>query len=99
MTLDTLLTRAAGECVDERERYLIIFTQGANGYVCKNEGVTDEAQALFHGTYRHCQIWIERRGIAAAMRHISQHLTEVPELSDPSLGPAGLVEHLGSLPG
>ena len=99
MTLSELMTRAAGDCIDERERYLIIFTQGANGYVCRNEGLTDESQALFRGTYHDCQIWIERRGIAAALRRIFRSLTEVPELSDPSLGPAGLLEYLSAVPG
>jgi hypothetical protein len=94
MTLNALMTRAAGECIDERERYLIMFTQGANGYVCKNEGLTDESQALFHGSYRDCQIWIERRGLAAAFRKIAQSLPEVPELTEPALIPAEVIEQL-----
>jgi hypothetical protein len=94
MTLNAIMTRAASECIDERERYLIIFTQGANGYVCRNEGVTDESQALYHGTYRSCQIWIERRGIAAAMREVLQHLPELPKLAN--LGPAELLKELSS---
>lgn len=98
MTLNALMTRAAGECIDERERYLIIFTQGANGYVCRNEGVTDESQALYHGTYRDCQIWIERHGVAAALRKILQHLPEVPGLADPSITACGLLEQLLEMP-
>jgi len=98
MTLNALMTRAAGECIDERERYLIIFTQGANGYVCRNEGVTDEGQALYHGTYHDCQIWIERRGITAALRKILQHLPEVPGLEDPGLTACGLLKQLLELP-
>jgi len=66
MTLESMMNRAAAACLDERERHLVIFTEGANGYVCRNEGLTDESQALYHGTYLDCQIWIERRGIAAA---------------------------------
>jgi hypothetical protein len=99
MTLDALMTRAAGECIDERERYLIVFTQGANGYVCRNEGVTDESQALFHGTYRDCQVWVERRGVAAALRQVLQYLPEVPQLTGPQLTAAGLLEQLSYLPG
>ena len=94
MTLKTLMTRAAGECIDERERYLIMFTQGANGYVCKNEGVTDESQALYHGSYRDCQIWIERRGIAAALRQILEYQPEVPELADSGLTACALLKQL-----
>src|ERR1700751_999096 len=58
MTVNELMNHASGECIEERERYLIIFTHGANGYVCRNEGVTDESRALYHGTYHDCQIWI-----------------------------------------
>ena len=94
MTLNSLMTRAASECVDERERYLIIFTQGANGYVCRNEGSADESQALYHGTYRSCQIWIERRGISAALREILQHMPEVSEIADPGLTASGVIERL-----
>jgi hypothetical protein len=97
MTLDTLMTAAAAECIDERERYLVIFTEGANGYVCKNEGLTDESRALYKGTYRDCQVWIERRGIAAALHHISQHLQEVPELTDSHLTPVRILKQLSHL--
>ncbi|MBV8671992.1 MAG: hypothetical protein JOZ33_01040 [Acidobacteriaceae bacterium] len=97
MTLNALMTRAAAECIDERERYLIMFTQGANGYVCRNEGLTDESQALFHGTYRACQIWIEQRGITAALRQVLQYLPEVGELSDASLTASRLLEQLSKL--
>jgi hypothetical protein len=98
MNLNALMTRAASECIDERERYLIIFTQGANGYVCRNEGLTDESQALYRGTYRDCQIWIERRGIAAAMRKLLEFLPEVPEVTDPGFTPARFLQELSSLP-
>ncbi|MBV8114499.1 MAG: hypothetical protein JO300_07130 [Silvibacterium sp.] len=98
MTLNALLTRAADVCVDERERYLVIFTAGANGYVCRNEGLTDESQALFHGTYRDCQIWIERRGITAALRHVLQYRAEVPELTAPDLTAIEVLELLSRVP-
>lgn len=98
MTLESLLDQAAAECIDEREGYLVIFTQGANGYVCKNEGLTDESQALFRGSYRDCQIWIERRGIAAAFRCILRHFNELPESSEPGLIPLELLTRLSCLP-
>jgi hypothetical protein len=97
MTLSTLMSRAAEECVDEREQYLIIFTHGSNGYVCRNEGVTGVSKALYHGSYRDCQVWVERRGIAAALREILDHLSEVPELADASLTPAELLGHLSAV--
>ena len=97
MTLSTLMTRAAAECVDERERYLIMFTQGANGYVCKNEGLTDESQALYHGTYRDCQIWIERRGITVALREVLENLADVPELAGGGLALEEVLERLSSV--
>lgn len=81
MKLDRLMNRAALECLDERERYLAIYTVGLNGYVCKNEGAVDESRALFKGIYRDCQVWIERRGIAAALKYVIEHMHEVPELS------------------
>jgi len=34
----------------------------------------DESRALFKGTYLHCQIWIERRGVAAALRCVMEHM-------------------------
>jgi len=97
MTFDSLMAAAAAESVDERERYLIMFTHGANGYVCRNEGLTDESHALYHGTYRDCQVWIERRGVAAALACVSQHLPDVPEL-DGQLLPADLLARLSQLP-
>ena len=97
MTLESLMNQAATECIDERERHLVMFTQGANGYVCRNEGLTDESQALYHGSYRDCQIWIELRGIAAALRCISRHFNEVPELVDQHLTPADLIARLSHL--
>lgn len=84
-TLDKLVTLAAAECIDERERYLVIFTHGVNGYVCRNAGTTDESQALYKGLYHDCQIWIERRGIAAALRYIVEHSREVPGLAGRAL--------------
>ena len=98
MTLESLLDQAAAACIDEREGHLVMFTQGANGYVCRNEGLTDESQALYHGSYRDCQIWIERRGIAAALRCILLHCNEVPELADRLLSPADLLARLSHLP-
>ena len=91
MTLDDLMNQAAAQCLDERENHLVIFTQGANGYVCKNAEMIDEKHALFRGTYRECQIWIERRGIAAALQYILEHLREVPELAGRQLTPADLL--------
>ena len=85
MTLDVLMNEAAQVCIDEREAHLVIFTEGLNGYVCPNEGLTSESRALFKGTYLDCQIWIERRGIIAALRYVMEHRKEVPEFADPSL--------------
>lgn len=98
MTLESLLDQAAAECIDERERHLVIFTQGANGYVCRNEGGTDESQALYRGTYLDCQVWIERRGFAAALRCILRHLQDVPELAGRHLAAADLLALLSYLP-
>ena len=81
MTLDELKNGAAQQCIDERERHLIVFTEGLNGYVCPNEGITSESRALFKGTYQECQGWIERRGIATALRYVMQRLEAVPELA------------------
>ena len=92
LTLKELLDGAASECIDKRESYLVIFTVGVYGYVCRNEGSTEESRALFHGTYRECQIWIERRGIAAALDYVLTHLEEVPELSHRNLFAHHLLE-------
>lgn len=81
-TIQEVLDRAALECTEERERYLAIFTIGTDGYVCRNEAATDESRALFKGHYLDCQVWIERRGIAAALRYLTEHIKEVPELAD-----------------
>jgi hypothetical protein len=97
MTLESLMNRAAAACLDEREQHLAIFTEGANGYVCRNEGLTDESQALFHGTYRDCQVWIERRGIAAALRYVSEHMTEVPNLADEPCTLPELIERIANI--
>jgi hypothetical protein len=92
LTLKELLDRAASECIDKRESYLVIFTVGVYGYVCRNAGSTDESRALFRGTYRECQIWIERRGIAAALDYVLAHIKEVPELSHRELSAHHLLE-------
>ena len=92
MTLRELLDGAASECIDKRESYLVIFTVDVFGYVCLNKGSTDESRAVFHGTYRECQIWIERRGIAAALDYVLAHLGEVPELSQRELSAHHLLE-------
>jgi hypothetical protein len=97
MTLESLLDQAAAKCIDEREQHLVMFTQGANGYVCRNEGLTDESQALYHGSYRDCQIWIERRGIAAALQCILRHFNDVPGLAEQHLEPADLLARLSYL--
>jgi len=73
---------AAQQCIDEREAHLIMFTEGINGYVCPNEGVITENRAIFKGTYRECQIWVERRGLSAAIRYILEQQNHVPQLSD-----------------
>ena len=79
-TLEELIDQAALECTEERERYLAIFTIGVEGYVCRNESSTDESRALFKGHYRDCQVWIERKGLAAALHYLVEHSNEVPEL-------------------
>jgi hypothetical protein len=79
MTLNELMNGAAWECIDEREAHVIIFTQGAIGYVCLNTMDTTESKALFRGEYRSCQVWIERRGVSAALNYIRDHLNEVPD--------------------
>jgi hypothetical protein len=85
LTLKELLDRAASECIDKRESYLVVFTVGLYGYVCLNEGTTDASRALFHGTYRECQIWIERRGVSAALDYVLTHIEKVPELKGADL--------------
>jgi len=92
LTLKELLDRAASECIDKRESFLVIFTIDVFGYVCLNESSTDESRAVFHGTYRECQIWIERRGIATALDYVLAHIAEVPELSDRELSAHYLLE-------
>jgi hypothetical protein len=91
MTLDGLMTGAAMESIDERERHLAIFTVGLNGYVSRNEPDADESKALFRGTYRECQAWIERRGIAAALRFVVKHMHEVPELNARGMTPSEIL--------
>jgi hypothetical protein len=81
MTLDGLMKLAAEQCIDEREAHLVIFTEGFNGYVCPNEGLTVESRAVYRGTYRDCQIWVERQGLSAALQCMLHHWHEVPELA------------------
>jgi hypothetical protein len=82
MTFLELMNGAAQQCIDEREAHLIMFTEGLNGYVCPNEGLTTENRAIFKGTYRECQIWVERRGLSAAIRYILEQHQEVPQISE-----------------
>jgi hypothetical protein len=95
MTLDELMNEAAQKCIDEREAHLVIFTEGLNGYVCPNEGVTSESRALFKGTYRECQVWVERRGIVTALQYVLDHRIEVPELAGKSLDGVKMLALLG----
>src|SRR3954452_5521609 len=44
VNIDELMTRAALECIDERERHLAIYSVGLNAYVCRNEAVVDESR-------------------------------------------------------
>ncbi len=81
MSFLELMYKAAQHCIDEREAHLIMFTEGVNGYVCPNEGVTTENRAIFKGTYRECQIWVERRGLSAAIRFILDQQNQVPQIS------------------
>jgi hypothetical protein len=92
LTLKELLDRAASECIDKRESYLVVFTVGLHGYVCLNEGATDVSRAIFHGTYRECQIWIERRGVSAALDYVLTHIAEAPELSHQDLSARQFLE-------
>jgi len=82
MTREELINGAAQVCIDEREAHLIMFTEGIFGYVCPNEGIITENRAIFKGTYRECQIWVEQRGLSAALRFILERQHLVPELSD-----------------
>jgi hypothetical protein len=98
LTLKELLDRAASECIDKRESYLVVFTVGLNGYVCRNEGSTDVSRALFHGTYRECQIWIERRGVCAAVDYVLAHMEKVPELTHGGLSELGILKAISQQP-
>jgi hypothetical protein len=82
MTFLELMYAAAQQSIDEREAHLIIFTEGINGYVCPNEGLTTENRAIFKGTYRECQIWVERRGLSTAIRYILDQQSQVPQISE-----------------
>lgn len=97
MTIEELMNDAAQKCIDTREAYLVMFTEGFNGYVCRNEASTDESRAIFKGTYRECQVWIERRGLAAALRHVIEHRAETQGLSEGDLGGVELLEVLSRL--
>jgi len=97
-TQDKVIAHAAAECIDERERYLVIFTHGVNGYVCRNEGTTNESQALYKGLYRDCQIWIEQRGIAAALRYVLKNLKDVPEVTGGQLTLEELLARISQVP-
>jgi len=92
LTLEELLDQAASECIDTRESYLVVFTVGANGYVCLNEGATYPSRALFHGTYRECQIWIERQGISAALDYLSSNIEQAPEIAESKLSARDLLK-------
>ena len=94
MTLDELVHGASEACIDTRESFLVVFTHGLNGYVCPNEGAMDESRALYRGTYRDCQVWVERSGISAALAYIQQHLSEVPEVAASSLTATELLRWL-----
>jgi hypothetical protein len=98
MTLDGLMSQAALECIDTREQHLAIFTVGLNGYVCRNEAAMDESRALFKGTYRNCQTWIERQGISAALKYVIEHMNEVPELSTSGTTPREILALLSIPP-
>jgi hypothetical protein len=98
MTIEELINGAARECIDMREAYVIMFTEGVNGYVCPNEGLLAESRAVFKGTYRDCQVWVERRGISAALRFVMEHRAEVPELSAGGLTAAECLEMISRLP-
>jgi hypothetical protein len=91
MTINELMDQASEVCIDEREAYLILFTEGFNGYVCRNEGSALESHALYKGTYRNCQIWVERRGITAALRVVKKRIDEVAGLTQ---GEESLLERL-----
>lgn len=94
MTIDELMYKASEACIDEREAHLIIFTEGLNGYVCQNEGAATESRALYRGTYRDCQVWVERRGIAAALRVVRARMGEVAGLTAEQPGGKALLEWL-----
>jgi hypothetical protein len=95
MTLEELMQGAAQESIDTREAHVIMFTEGLNGYVCPNEGVLAESRAVFKGTYRDCQIWVERQGISAALRYVVAHRAE---LSGGELMAADCLELISRLP-
>ncbi len=97
MAHNALINEAAQVCLDEREAYLAILTEGWNGYVCPNEGVTSESRALFRGTYHACQVWIERRGLAKALRYVLEHRERAPELFAPGVDARALLEILSRL--
>lgn len=94
MTIDELMNEASQACIDEREAYLIMFTGGFNGYVCRNDAAAIESRALFKGTYRECQIWVERRGILAALRVVRE---KIGQISGEKMDGNGLLERIARL--
>lgn len=98
MTIDELMNEASQACIDEREAYLVMFTEGLNGYVCRNDASAIESRALFKGTYRECQVWVERRGIVAALRVVKERWDAVDELTNEELAGRQVLEQLMRLP-
>lgn len=94
MTIDELMNEASQACIDEREAYLIMFTEGFNGYVCRNDAAVMESRALFKGTYRECQIWVERRGIMAALGVVRERMNGVKGLSEEEVSGRELIERI-----
>lgn len=95
MTIDELMYEASQASIDEREAYLIMFTEGFNGYVCRNDSSAIESRALFKGTYRECQVWVERRGITAALRLVRENVGMVAELGRGKLSWTEMLERIG----
>ncbi|MFC5863865.1 hypothetical protein ACFPT7_16270 [Acidicapsa dinghuensis] len=97
MTLEELMNDASQACIDERETYLIMFTEGVNGYVCRNDSAAIESRALFKGTYRECQVWVERRGIAIALQVVLLRMAKVTELNDESMTGKEILKRIARL--
>ena len=97
MTFNKLMNAAGQVCIDEREAYLIMFTKGFSGYVCrKTRGRRMRAVRYSRNLPGLPDMWIERRGLAFALRYVIEHQEEAPELA----GASGteLVEMLARLP-